>query len=174
MASIFSTCKKGGLGCASAVYNFQIGENIGPDSDSIKINDTIFLKVNASTKLNDLQTGILVNYSNTSNLGNVITLLRFLPDNAVTGAINSFNLTLLKGTEVMAVDPLSQKDVLFGEEHGNYIFSLKNPNQPFDYFEELLRSRLKTKIPVSHLSHPPRPVSPPATFAIVGNPENHF
>ena len=68
MASIFSTCKKGGLGCASAVYNFQIGENIGPDSDSIKINDTIFLKVNASTKLNDLQTGILVNYSNTSNL----------------------------------------------------------------------------------------------------------
>ena len=51
---------------------------------------------------------------------------------------------------------------------------LKNPNQPFDCFEELLRSRLKTKIPVFHLSHPPRPVSPPATFAIVGNPENHF
>ncbi len=41
-----------------------------------------------------------------------------------TGAINNFNLILLKGSEVNAVDPLSQKDVLFEENSGYYIFRL--------------------------------------------------
>lgn len=123
MACSFSTCKKGGLGCANSVYSFQLGESITPDKDSIRIGDTIFLNVNTSTKLTDLQTGALVEYNNTSNLGNVVTLLRFLTVNT-QGAVNNFSLVLLKGTEVSAVDPLSQKDVLFVEENGNYKFNL--------------------------------------------------
>ena len=123
MACSFSTCKKGGLGCANSVYSFQLGESITPDKDSIRIGDTIFLNVNTSTKLTDLQTGTLVEYNNTSNLGNVVTLLRFLTVNT-QGAVNNFSLVLLKGTEVSAVDPLSQKDVLFVEENGNYKFNL--------------------------------------------------
>lgn len=125
MASTFSTCKKGGLGCADTVYSFQIGENVTPDKDSIRIGDTIFLNVNTPTKLNDLQSGNLVDYSSVSNLGNVVTLLRFLPTNNITqGAINNFNLVVLKGTKVNSVDPLSQQEVLFGEENGNYKFRM--------------------------------------------------
>ena len=124
MASIFSTCKKGGLGCANTAYNFQIFENVAPDKDSIQINDTIFLKVNTPTQFNDLQSGNKIDYSNASNLGNVVTILRFLPADMVQGATNNFKLILLKGTEVNAVDPLSQKDVLFAEENGYYKFNL--------------------------------------------------
>lgn len=124
MASIFGTCKKGGLGCADTVYSFQISENVTPDKDSIQIGDTIFLNVNVPTKLNDLQSGNLVDYSNAGNLGNVVSLLRFLPANEYRGAISNFNLIILKGTEVNSIDPLSQKDVLFGEENGFYKFSM--------------------------------------------------
>ncbi|MEO5907689.1 MAG: hypothetical protein ABIR50_03730 [Ginsengibacter sp.] len=124
MASIFSTCKKGGLGCANTVYNFQIFENVTPDKDSIHIKDTIFLKVNAPNQLSDLESGSKIDYSNASNLGNVVTLLRFLPANTVQGGMNNFKLILLKGTEVNAVDPLSQKDFLFAEENGYYKFNL--------------------------------------------------
>lgn len=124
MTSIFSTCKKGGLGCANTIYSFQIGESISPDKDSIRVGDTIFLNVNTPAKLNDIQSGSLIDYSNANNLGNVVTMLRFIPGNVFQGAINNFNLLTLKGSKVNSVDPLSQQEVLFGEENGNYKFSL--------------------------------------------------
>ena len=123
MATTFSTCKKGGLGCANAVYDFQIGETITPDKDSVHIGDTIFLKVLTSSTLSDLHSGQLIDYSNTSNLGNVVTILKFT-NSQTRGAINDFDLTFIKGREVKAIDPLSQKDVLFNEEDGFYKFNL--------------------------------------------------
>ena len=124
MASIFGTCKKGGLGCADTVYSFQIGENVTPDKDSIRIGDTIFLNVNAPTKLNDLQSGNLIDYSGAANFGNVIGLLRFLPGHQSRGAINDFNLLVVKGTKVNSIDPLTNQEVLFTEENGSYKFSM--------------------------------------------------
>lgn len=124
MASTFSTCKKGGLGCANTVYNFNISEKIIPDKDSIRTGDTLFLKVTASSNLLDLKTNTVIDYSNAENLGNVVTLLRFGPVNTDAGAINNFNFVLEKGREVKAADPLSQIDVLFDESNGAYIFSL--------------------------------------------------
>jgi len=123
-ATIFSTCKKGGLGCANAVYNFKIPENILPNKDSIQTGDTLFLNISTPSTLLDLQTGNVVNYSNTENLGNVVTLLRFSSMNTAIGAINNFNFALVKGREVNAADPLSQKDVLFAEDNTSYVFSL--------------------------------------------------
>jgi hypothetical protein len=76
--------QKRGLGCANTVYNFQIGETIIPDKDSVHIGDTLFLKVFTSAALNEFQTGRLIDYSNTSNLGNVVTILRFI-NNQVLG-----------------------------------------------------------------------------------------
>lgn len=124
MTSTFSTCKKGGLGCANTVYTFQIGERIAPDKDSINIGDTIFLKVSASTSQPDLQTGSTINYRNASNLGNVITFLKFLPSNQSAGAVNNFNLSIMKGSHVNSIDPLSQLEVLFYEANGYYSFDL--------------------------------------------------
>ncbi len=124
MATIFSTCNKGGLGCANALYNFNIPESITPDKDSIQIGDTLFLNVSTSSSLSDLQRGTVINYSNTENLGNVVTLLRFAPLNTDVGAINNFKFIFKKGSQIKAIDPLSQMDVLFDEGNGSYIFSL--------------------------------------------------
>jgi len=122
--SIYGTCKKGVLGCANTVYSFRINETIFPDRDSIRVGDTIYLNVNASTKLIDLQRNDTVQYDNTSNLGNVVTILKFLPDNKDGGAIQNFNLIVIKGTKVETIHPLSQQEVGFVEENGNYKFKM--------------------------------------------------
>lgn len=123
MAATFSTCKKGGLGCANTVYNFQINETIFPDKDSVHIGDTLFLKVLTSSTLNDLQTGQKIDYSNTSNLGNVVTILKFI-NNQTPGAINDFNLAILEGNKVGSIDPASEEEFSFTEQNGNYTFLL--------------------------------------------------
>lgn len=121
---IFNSCGKNGIGCANTTYNFQIGENVVSSKDSIRIGDTIYLKVNTSTKLTDLQFGNVIDYSNATNLGNVIGLLRFLPARKEAGAINNFQLIMLKGSKVNSIDPSTNQEVLFGEENGNYKFSM--------------------------------------------------
>ena len=123
MTATFSTCKKGGLGCANTVYNFQIPETITPDNDSVHIGDTLFLKVLTSSNISDLQTGRIIDYSNTSNLGNVVTILKFI-NNQTPGAISDFNLTILNGTKVGSIDPTSEQEFSFAERNGNYNFLL--------------------------------------------------
>jgi hypothetical protein len=123
-STVFSTCRKGSLDCASARYSFEIAASITPDKDSIHIGDTIILKVHTPTTLYDLQSGRSIDYKNAMNLGNVITFLKFLPANRSTGAINNFSLSIEKGTKVKSIDPQSQLEVLFFEDNGNYLFDL--------------------------------------------------
>lgn len=123
MASTFSTCKKGGLGCANAVYNFNISESVYPDKDSIKIGDTLSLNINTSTFVTDLESGNTINYNNTVNLGNVITILKF-KGGQTPGAINEFNLNIKNGKKVSSIDPSSEIEVLFEESDNVYKFLL--------------------------------------------------
>lgn len=121
---ILNSCGKNGLGCANTTYNFEIGENLFPGKDSIRLGDTMYLNVNTSTKLKDLQSGNVVDYSNAGNLGNVVTILRILPAKKDIGAISNFHLLMLKGQKGYSIDPLSQQVVLFGEESGYYVFNM--------------------------------------------------
>jgi hypothetical protein len=121
MTTTFSTCKKGGLGCANTVYNFQIEEKVFPDKDSIHVGDSLFLKVNNSSMITDVRSSKTIDYSNTANLGNVITILRF-SGKETPGAINDFELSILKGSKVETVDKESAVEVLFAEENNHYIF----------------------------------------------------
>ncbi|MEO8853370.1 MAG: hypothetical protein ABI359_06305 [Ginsengibacter sp.] len=121
IATTFSTCKKGGLGCANTVYNFQIGETLFPDKDSIHVGDTLFLKVDASSMIRDLQSGRTIDYSNTSNLGNVITILKF-SGKETPGAIKDFSLSILKGSKVGSIDEASEEEVSFSEQNSHYMF----------------------------------------------------
>ncbi len=123
--TIFSkcTCTKEILGCANTVYNFKIPETINPDKDSVRIGDTLFLQVLASSTVTDLQTGQTIDYSGTANLGNVVTILRFNAD-STAGAINNFYLDILSGLKVGSIDPTSEIEVTFVEKNGDYNFKL--------------------------------------------------
>lgn len=77
IASTFGTCKKSGLGCASADYSFKASAVAYPDKDSIRIGDTIWIKSNIPSSLADQISSQTIDYSNASNLSLSIQLLKF-------------------------------------------------------------------------------------------------
>lgn len=122
--TMFSTCRKGGFDCANTVYTFQIGEQITPDKDSIRVGDTLVLKMTAPTNLTDMQSGRTISYGNAENLGNIVTFLRLFPMNQSYGAMKNFTLSVIKGRTVNTVAEQGQLEVLFSEENEKYVFDL--------------------------------------------------
>lgn len=123
VSTISFTCRR--LICSDSIsYSFNIGMSASPDNDSIMNGDTIWLECNASARMTDLFSGDTINFGNAKNLGTVVTLLRFLPGNNVNGAIDNFNLNLIKGSEAGTTNPVSNKTYVFSAESNMYKFKL--------------------------------------------------
>lgn len=127
MTTVNSTCSKK-IDCSQSIYSFAINVVAHPDLDSISINDTIWLEINSSTNLNEIQTGRQIDYNNAENIGSAITFLEFIGGDinnpGVVGSTSSFNYNLILGSAIM--NPLSEqiKEYKFLEEQGNYKFRL--------------------------------------------------
>jgi hypothetical protein len=126
LTTTYATCSKD---CIETTYFFEAGIKVYPDTDSININDTIWLEAGFSSLLKDLQTGSNVDYRNTENLGTGIQLLRFtggsLSDPGVVPAIDSFTFLLKEGVLMPPNGNANQvKTYNFLEESGKYKFKL--------------------------------------------------
>lgn len=124
MATTFSTCKKGGLGCANTVYNFQIAGKIDPDLDSIKIGDTLWISLNEPENFTDISSQKIINYSGAKNLGTAIGFGNYSILNNPTPAANSFSTVLVAGKKVENPNTAQIREYLFEENNGRYIFKL--------------------------------------------------
>lgn len=128
ITTTFSTCKKGGLGCANTVYNFQIGVKAYPDKDSIQIGDTIWIEINSPTSLTDLISNKLVNYSGAKNLGSAISFVRFIGGSVSNpGAVYSaddFTYYLETGKQVNNSFVEGIREYLFLENNNFFEFKL--------------------------------------------------
>jgi hypothetical protein len=128
MTSTFSTCKKGGLGCANTIYNFQISAKAFPDKDSIRINDTLWIEINTPVSLTELASGNIVNYGGASNLGMALSFDLFtggsIDDPGSSFAANNFDYYLETGNHVN--NPFTERirEYLFIEENNKYHFKL--------------------------------------------------
>lgn len=120
----FSTCKKGGLGCASTVYNFQIAAKIHPDLDSIHIGDTIWIELNTSTNLTDVTSNKIINFSEAENLGTAVGFGNYSILNNPVPSANSFSTILITGKKIDNPDTLQIREYLFEERNNEYIFKL--------------------------------------------------
>ncbi len=124
MASTFSTCRKGGLGCANTVYNFHIGVKAFPDNAWISLNDTLWLEVNAPTSFTDISSNIIINYSGASNLGSAIGFGEFNGKDSVIEAANFFDYILINGSKVDNPFVTKIREYLFVQQNDRYIFKL--------------------------------------------------
>ena len=122
--STFSTCKKGGLGCANTVYFFQIGVKSFPNYDSIHIGDTLWFDINSTSTLEDSVSKKMIDYSNAENLGSDIAIEKIINATTFIGSVQSFNYLLIKGKEVQSSNSNLIKDYIFSEQAGYYIFKL--------------------------------------------------
>lgn len=128
MASTFSTCKKGGLGCTKTVYNFKINMQAYPDKDSIHINDTIWIELNSPTSLTDLRTNQLIDFSRATNLGSAITVVKFIggsvSDPGAVYSANSFDYVLVVGNKIDNPSTEGVREYTFAEDNKMYHFKL--------------------------------------------------
>ena len=103
--TIQSHCSKK-LNCSETIYSFEIHSKAFPDSDSILINDTIWIEVACSTLLLDKFSQNTIDYSGAENLGTVIRCHKFTGGDflnpGVIGAVDDFYFALIYGSVVQS------------------------------------------------------------------------
>lgn len=118
-------CSKGGINCTENFYSFNLGIRAYPDTDSIRIGDTLWLEINEPSTLKDIQSGQMIDYSGAENLGTVIGIAELLSVNTFNTEGNTlFKFLLFEGKEVPRSDNNKFKEYLFEESNARYIFKL--------------------------------------------------
>ncbi len=111
--------------CAENRYSFGMGVRAYPDSDSIKIGDTIWLEINEATTLKDFRTDQMIDYSKAANLGSNISFSQLSADSQFTiQAVHKFDFHLIEGIPTASTNDDLYKEYLFNERNGYYKFKL--------------------------------------------------
>lgn len=116
-------CGKKGIGCANTTYDFEIGVKAYPNKASIHLGDTLWVEINAPTRLKDIATNTIVDYSGATNLGSAIGFGRIIT-NTVAASANSFNYNLITGVQVTNPNISQIREFLFVQSNNNYVFKL--------------------------------------------------
>lgn len=124
--SVYASCNKN---CAVKTYSFATGIKSYPDTDSININDTIWLEFISPTRLVDISSGNSIDYSTAQNLGISINFFQFtggsISNPGVIPAVNAFEYKLVYGEFLH--DPFlpdQNRDYKFAEINNEYRFKL--------------------------------------------------
>ena len=113
------------VGCAENVYSFEIGVKAYPDIDSISVGDTIWVEIDNSVMLSDINSNKLIDYSNADNLGTSISFAKLIsPDNVITETANLFTYKIVTGSEVLSLDSTKFREYIFAEINNRYMFKL--------------------------------------------------
>jgi len=124
---IYAGCNKN-FDCRGSIYSFESFYKAYPATDSIRINDTVWLELNASTYFKDLTSDRTVDYSGAENFGTAIRYLEFtsgdMQNPGVIPAANNFENILISGSSVESINPVQVREFLFEEESGMYKFKV--------------------------------------------------
>ena len=107
--------------CAETLFSFGLGVRAYPDSDSIKIGDTIWLEINEATTLKDFRTSQMFDYSKAANLGSNISFSQLSADSQFTiQAVHKFDFHLIEGIPTASANDDLYKEYLFNELPQDY------------------------------------------------------
>jgi hypothetical protein len=127
MVSVFSTCKKK-FGCANSVYSFETHIRSYPDTDSVHVNDTIWLEFSSPVQLKDTLLNKIIDYSQAENLGTAISFDELIGGDFYSpggkDAADSFISVVLIGKVIPVSNPGRIKAYNFIEINGEYRFKI--------------------------------------------------
>ncbi len=112
-----NTCKK--IDCAGSIYSFEAKAKILNATDSINIEDTIWLEINCPISQSDLATGQTIEYNGAANLSTAIGIGELIPPNGKEAA-NDFNYYLKVGAAINNPNINSIREYGFIESAGKY------------------------------------------------------
>jgi hypothetical protein len=118
---VISGCPKP---CIESNYSFAVHSQIIPDSDSIKVGDTIFLSSSFPTILTDQSTGQVIDYNNSIDLGSTLGLVE-LVKGIYPGidAVNDFDYISISGmayNDKSIASPNKFQQLKYEQINGNY------------------------------------------------------
>lgn len=125
-STVYSTCKKSILGCASSTYSFEIDARIYPDKDTVQVGDTIWVEINSPDVFTDQISNQQINFSNANNLGTDMGFVKLINPSPIqlADAVSLFHFTLLFGIEEKSNDTALIKNFLIKEKNNRYQFKL--------------------------------------------------
>ncbi len=164
----FFGCKKNRcLGDLGSGYNFKIGLDVTPTQDSIRVSDTLQLKLRVSTSMMDLQTNNVIDFSRSENLGTVISFQKLdISTNKFINSLASFHLKLINGIQYPSNDP-GNIEFRFTENTGFYIFDLEIIRIQTGTFRFFLSN-------AANVSTQKKPCKKSSFTININNPEKHF
>jgi hypothetical protein len=107
-----------GKPCHEPDHNFRIFDSFFPEKDSIKIGDTLFFTCIILKMETDIDTHVLINFSNLDNLGNNLIVSDISKFNQQRNAADSFSFFNVYG-EIYS-DQYSAKQLKFEESDTSY------------------------------------------------------
>lgn len=121
-----SSCIKNiGRDCSRGVYFFELPFKAKPDTDSIKLGESITFTVDVPAVFKDLVSGKEIDYSGAANLGSAIYFVKLdTPGMTITNAADQFTYSLKTGDSITPIDPTLYRAYKFAESNGRYKFEL--------------------------------------------------
>lgn len=122
MATVFATCRKD---CTRTDYSFEMAVNAYPDLDSMRVGDTVWVEINETVSLKDLNTNENINYSGAVNLGTNIGFQEIVGTTPqIINAATDFSSKVINGTEISSTNSSLFKEYVFAENNGKFLFKL--------------------------------------------------
>jgi hypothetical protein len=117
-----STCNKT-FDCAKTRYHFVVeGFKTVPLDDTLHLHDTLWFSIETPTRIADQGTGSPIDYSNSANLGILVSFGQYAPQSnpLPVPAADSFGIVISKGSISNGAMPSTNRILKFDERGGKY------------------------------------------------------
>lgn len=120
----FTSCKKP---CNEPDYSFSIKASFSSERDSMPVGDTLWLKCETPSLMQDLNTKSQINFVEAENFGTVLIvqdITKFFTD--YRGAVDSFDFIKIEGeiNSIQTSDANRVKQLSFSESNNRYILKI--------------------------------------------------
>jgi len=122
ITSVFATCKK--ENCSENNYSFLLGVQARPDTDSIRVGDTLWVRIDESNQLRDQSTGQVIDFSEAANLSFVFGLGKVISAIQVDDAAAFFDYYIRKGKYVGSFNTSRFRNFGLDELNGRYYLEI--------------------------------------------------
>lgn len=100
--------------CVEANYSFKEQLQLSPDSDSMKVGDTLYITASFPNNLIDQRSGSVINYSNASNIESTLRIVQLVTGDSISrGAVADFKYSstigmIYNATNIPSPDAVNQ------------------------------------------------------------------
>lgn len=110
--------------CVEANYSFAVTTQLAPDSDSIRVGDTLYISTVFPNRLTDQATGDLIDYSNANDIESTLSIAQLIQGDSIPkSAVAQFNYVSIFGSVFNSLnipDPAGVQQLRYQQSGNTY------------------------------------------------------